>query len=97
MRFLAKSFKTEIAAYRLVIKDPRTPRAARWLLAAALGYFLSPIDAIVDSIPGLGFVDDIIVVGLLTWLALRLIPKEVIEDCRKKASPKNSVAPKLSS
>ncbi len=85
LRSLSRSFRVELAAYRLVIKDPRTPRAARWLLAAALGYVLSPIDAIVDSIPGLGLLDDIVVVGVLVWLALRLAPREVIEECRDKA------------
>ncbi len=87
LRGLTKSFKREMTAYRLVIKDPRTPRTARWLLAAALGYVLSPIDAIVDSIPGLGLFDDVIVVGVLLWLASRRIPREVLEDCRRRAGP----------
>jgi uncharacterized membrane protein YkvA (DUF1232 family) len=74
----------EIAFYRLVLKHPRTPRAARFLLAAAIAYAVSPIDLIPDFIPVLGHLDDVIILPVLIWLALRLIPKDVMIECRNQ-------------
>lgn len=79
-------FRQEIAFYRLVLAHPRTPRASRFFLGAAIAYALSPIDLIPDFIPVLGYLDDVLIVPLLIWLALRLIPKDVIADCRRKAN-----------
>lgn len=84
-RYVAR-FRQEIAFYRLVLVHPRTPRASRFFLGAAIAYALSPIDLIPDFIPVLGYLDDVLIVPLLIWLALRLIPKDVIADCRRKAN-----------
>jgi len=79
------SIKRELKVYQLVLKDQRTPRVARWLLAVAIGYALSPIDVIPDFIPVLGYLDDVILVPGLIVLALKIIPPEVVEDCRAEA------------
>jgi len=49
------------------------------------GYALSPIDLIPDFIPVLGYLDDLIIVPLGIWLALRLIPPEIIAEHRATA------------
>ena len=84
---------------RLVYRDRRTPAYAKILPVIIVGYAFSPIDLIPDFIPVLGFVDDAVVLPALIWLAIRLIPSEVMEDCRKRANisgaaekPKNYVA-----
>jgi uncharacterized membrane protein YkvA (DUF1232 family) len=80
------TLKHELAVYRLVLKDPRTPLLAKVTLALAVGYVLLPFDLIPDFLPVIGHLDDVIVVPALIVLALRYIPAAVIEDCRRKAS-----------
>ena len=85
-REFAGRFAREIAFYRLVLRHRRTPWMARVLLGAAIAYALSPIDLIPDFIPVLGCLDDIVIVPLLVWLAVRLIPADVLIECRAAAS-----------
>lgn len=79
-----RELKKKLALYRLVLKDPRTPALPKALLWLALAYTLLPFDLIPDFLPVIGHIDDVIIVPLLIVLALRLIPVEVIEDCRKR-------------
>jgi uncharacterized membrane protein YkvA (DUF1232 family) len=81
----ARQLKTEVQALRLAYRDPRVPWYAKWILACVVGYALSPIDLIPDFIPVLGYVDDLILVPLGILLAMRMIPKEVLQECREKA------------
>ena len=78
-----KGLRTRIKVYKLVMKDTRTPKAAKVLLALAVGYTLMPFDLIPDFLPIIGHVDDVIIVPLLFYLAIRMIPKEVIEECER--------------
>ncbi len=89
MKRILKDLRREIKIYRLVLKDERTPRMAKRLLAFAIGYAVSPIDLIPDFIPLLGHLDDLIIVPTLIWLAVRMIPKKIIEDSRKEANLEN--------
>jgi len=82
LKTIGKNLKREIKVYQRVIKDPRTPRLPKLLLGLAVGYALMPFDLIPDFIPVLGHLDDVIIVPALVILALKFIPKEVIEDCR---------------
>lgn len=44
-----------------VMKDPATPLGTKTKIVAALGYFISPIDAMPDFIPIVGLTDDLAV------------------------------------
>ncbi|MDR2932763.1 MAG: DUF1232 domain-containing protein [Oscillospiraceae bacterium] len=81
----AKKLKTDIPAVFLALKRTETPLRAKILAGITVGYALSPIDLIPDFIPVLGYLDDIILLPALVALTVKLIPPEVIEDCRKDA------------
>lgn len=85
LRELGASIKRELAFYRRVLQHDRTPRLAHWLLGLAVAYTASPIDLIPDFIPILGHLDDLIIVPALVIIALRLVPDDVIAECRKAA------------
>ena len=53
--------------------------------AGRVGGGLSPIDLIPDFIPILGYVDDLLLLPGLIWLAIRLIPAPVLQQCRDQA------------
>lgn len=81
----ARTLKREVYALWLAWRDPRTPWLARVVAACVAAYAFSPIDLIPDFIPILGYLDDLILVPLGVMLALRLIPPEVMADCRARA------------
>lgn len=85
IKLWAKQLKMDIFALRLAYQDKRTPRYAKILPVIIVAYALSPLDLIPDFIPVLGFIDDAIVLPALIWLAIRLIPPEIMADCREKA------------
>ncbi len=86
LKSVGMKFKTDLKVYRLVLKDSRTPVLAKVLLGAAVGYFLMPFDLIPDFLPIIGQLDDVIIVPGLVYLALKLIPKELIEECRARVT-----------
>ena len=62
---------------RRVAADPRTPRRARWLLVGLAVYVASPIDPIPDFLPGIGHLDELVVVPLALARIRRMIPPDV--------------------
>jgi uncharacterized membrane protein YkvA (DUF1232 family) len=80
------ALKRETLALYLAARDPRTPWYARAVVAAVAAYALSPIDLIPDFIPVLGLLDDAVLLPLGIALALRLIPADVIAECRARAA-----------
>lgn len=86
IRTKAAKLKQEVAALYFAARDARTPWHAKLLIAAVVAYALSPIDLIPDPIPIFGYLDDLLLLPLGIWLAIRLIPPTVFDDCRAKAA-----------
>ena len=78
--------KGDVIALWFAARDPRTPVLAKIIVAGVTAYALSPIDLIPDFIPVLGLLDDLIIVPAGIWLALRLVPTVVIDECRARAA-----------
>ena len=83
----ARTLQTDVQALLVAFRDPRTPWAARGMIALVAAYALSPIDLIPDFIPVLGYLDDLILVPAGIALAIRMIPPQVMADSRKAAQP----------
>lgn len=81
----ARLLKAETYSLYLAARDPRTPWYAKLLVAGIVAYALSPIDLIPDFIPVLGYLDDLVLIPLGIILALKLIPPQIMAECRTRA------------
>ena len=82
----AKKLKNEIITLSLALKDKRTPFLAKLMIGLTISYALSPIDLIPDFIPVLGYLDDLIILPLLIFISVKLIPNQVLMDCRNRVN-----------
>ncbi|MFQ9675075.1 MAG: YkvA family protein [Clostridium paraputrificum] len=99
MEFLkekAIDLKSNIKALYLVCRKKKVPIIAKVM---AIMDMHCPIDFIPDFIPILGYLDDFILLPLGIYLCLKLIPKDLFEECKKESEnlfkegkPKNYVA-----
>jgi uncharacterized membrane protein YkvA (DUF1232 family) len=81
----AKRIKRDGVTLWFAGKNPRTPWYAKALGLFVVAYALSPLDLIPDFIPVLGYVDDVLLLPILIWLAVKLLPPEVLAECRAQA------------
>jgi len=81
----ARRLVGEAVALWFCARHPRTPLVAKALAAAVAAYAFSPIDLIPDFIPVLGLLDDLVLVPLGVWLVLKMVPPDVIAECRQQA------------
>ncbi|RMW99921.1 DUF1232 domain-containing protein [Legionella jordanis] len=87
----AETMRLQLRTLNEIRLDPRTPWIAKFIILIVVAYAISPIDLIPDFIPVLGYIDDLILLPLGIYLAIKLIPKEVWLDCRMRAQ--NGKAP----
>ena len=67
------------------IQKPKGSLVCPYFAVCVVGYVFSPIDLIPDPIPLIGYLDDLILVPLGIAIALKMIPKEVMVECREQA------------
>ena len=85
-RAWARRIKRDAMTLWFARSHPATPWLAKALAVVVVAYALSPIDLIPDFIPVLGYLDDLIIVPAGLALALKMVPPEVIADCRLQAA-----------
>ena len=85
MRDWARKIKRDGVTLWFACKHADTPLVAKLLCVLVVAYALSPIDLIPDFVPVLGYLDDVILLPCLIWIAIKLIPASVLTECRTKA------------
>ena len=85
IRQWASRIKRDAVTLWFAYRHPGTPWFAKALAAFVVAYALSPIDLIPDFIPVLGYVDDVLLLPALIALNIRLIPADVLQECRAQA------------
>ena len=85
LRRWAKAIKRDGVTLWFATRHNGVPWYAKALGIFVVAYALSPIDLVPDFIPVLGYLDDVILLPGLIWLAIRMIPAPVLADCRDRA------------
>lgn len=78
------SFLQRLRYYFLVLSDRQTPWFVKLMLVAGLLYILVPVDFLSDTIPLFGWLDDMAIASFIVAMALRLVPKEVMDKVKRK-------------
>jgi uncharacterized membrane protein YkvA (DUF1232 family) len=84
-RAWARRIKRDAITLWFARRHPRTPWHAKALGLFVVAYALSPIDLIPDFIPVLGYLDDVVLLPALIWLTVRMLPTDVLAECRQQA------------
>jgi uncharacterized membrane protein YkvA (DUF1232 family) len=88
LKSYAKAAGREVVEKALLLyyaaQEEKAPAWAKATIAASLGYFIVPLDAIADLTPAVGYGDDL---GVLV-LALAAVAQYVNDDVREKAAAK---------
>lgn len=86
LKHYAKSAGREVVEKALLLyyaaQEEKAPAWAKATIAAALGYFIVPLDAIADLTPAVGYADDL---GVLA-LAIAAVATYINEDVRDKTA-----------
>ena len=93
LRQWARTLRRDVLALSLAAHDPRVPWYAKAVAACVAVYALSPIDLIPDVIPLLGYLDDLVLVPLGIWVAIRLVPPALLEEHRHAAMARHQPRP----
>ena len=79
-RIGALPLRAKLGLVGRLLRDRGVPWWAKAVLPALALYLVMPIDLIPDFIPVVGYLDDLVIVLLVTTLLLRAVPREVIEE-----------------
>ena len=85
LREWARTVKRDVHALYLAARDPRVPWHAKAAAIAVAAYALSPIDLIPDFIPIVGYLDDALIVPAGIFLAVKLVPPDLMSEFRAAA------------
>jgi uncharacterized membrane protein YkvA (DUF1232 family) len=76
-----------IKLFGRLVKDPRVALTPKLILAAAFLYLILPLDFLPDFIPGIGQLDDMLVIVIAARFFLKLCPREVIREHVQSLQP----------
>lgn len=88
LKYYARRAGQEVVEKALLLfyaaQEEKAPAWAKATIAAALGYFIVPLDAVADLTPAVGYADDL---GVLV-LAIAAVSRYINEDVRNKTASK---------
>jgi uncharacterized membrane protein YkvA (DUF1232 family) len=84
-RAWARRIKRDAMTLWFAKSHPQTPIGAKALGVFVVAYALSTVDLIPDFVPVLGYLDDVVLLPVLIWLAVRMLPPGVLAECRLQA------------
>lgn len=90
----AKQIINYLHALFLAYHNPKVSVFTKLLIGAVLAYGLSPVDLIPDFIPVIGLLDDLVLLPVGIWLAIKCIPADIWNCCLKDAEEKSVELPK---
>ena len=79
-------FRRDLILMFIAMRDPRTPKTVKGLLALAALYLISPVDLIPDTIPLLGMMDDVVIIPAAVCGLMNLLPPAVRRESEEKAA-----------
>ncbi|UCE31585.1 MAG: DUF1232 domain-containing protein [Burkholderiales bacterium] len=83
-RLITKAGRESLILY-YACRHPATPRSIKLVAILMAIYLVSPVDAVSDLLPLLGWVDDAMVLTIgLPWL-LRRLPPRVLQEASEQA------------
>lgn len=82
LKQIAAQLKAEFDFYKRLQQHPQTPILAKSLLWLAIGYLLMPFDLIPDFLPVIGQLDELVIIPILLYWALKLTPPDIIAACK---------------
>lgn len=87
-----KSSKRDLFILCTSLFNKNTPKSMKTMIVVAFLYLISPVDFLPDLIPGLGLMDDAVLVPGILFTILQLLPSEVRA---KSESQVNYLSPKM--
>lgn len=87
---MAAMFRKELLMVWAMLRDARTPMAAKVTAVLAILYVISPIDLVSDFIPVLGWLDDGLIAYLLLQAAFKLLPTDLHTALRSKIKARSA-------
>lgn len=84
LKEIAAKLKAEFAFYKRLQQHPQTPKLAKALLWLAIGYLLMPFDLIPDFLPVIGQLDELVIIPMLLYWAIKLTPPDIIAACKSE-------------
>lgn len=85
LREFIKFFKFEALVLWMACKDKQTPLMIKAMGFFILAYAFSPIDLIPDFIPVIGYLDELILLPALIFIAIQLLPKSIYDQSAEQA------------
>lgn len=86
LRGLVRTSSMEFIAIWFAFRDSRTRWYVKLFLVLPIVYVVSPIDILIDTVPGLGQIDDILVLRISYLLIRHFVDPAVLADGRARAA-----------